>query len=83
MEDEYLEVRVTKVGARWHCRMIDKQSGAILDEVACSSKRDINYFCRLMLHWHHRMGHDTPMTEASRKRCPLGEPVGRIWAIGA
>lgn len=75
-DDKCVEVKVTKIGKRWHARLV--RTGHILDEMACSNKRDIGYICREMLRWFSKLGGVSKLAESARRR-QKGVPVGTVW----
>lgn len=73
------EIKVTKIGKRWHARMI--VAGEIRDEMACALRIDIGWICREMLRWHDKVGGSSLFAAAARQR-QVGCPKGRVWWRG-
>lgn len=73
------EIKVTKIGPRWHCRLI--HNGKILDETACSNSLDIGYCCREMLRMYNKCGNQSAFAKAARERLNQTphKVTGRIW----
>jgi hypothetical protein len=79
-QKEYLSVKVTKIGKRWHARLLI--NGRVQDESACSLQCDIGWICRNMLRMHDKCGGTSRLACAARTRKSLidaGNPVGRVW----
>ena len=81
------EIKVTRIGKRWHCRLVVKEpdypySAALLercyDEMACQNQQDIGWCCREMLRWYAKTGGQSAFADAARKRQTEG-PVGKVW----
>jgi hypothetical protein len=53
---EPLEIKVTKIGKRWNCRLF--KLGKLFDESSCDLKSDIGRCCRDMLRWYDKMGNE-------------------------
>lgn len=77
-QDRTLQVKVTKIGARWHARLMDGET--LRDEMACEHRIDIGYICREMMRWQDKGGGDQ-FTHAARRRHNerTGGPLGRVW----
>ncbi len=78
---EPLDIKVQCINNRYHIRLYDKQSGSVVDEMACKDKCDIGYVCSEMLRWADKLGYVSPMAQASRKRRikKMSLPIGKIW----
>ena len=70
------DIKVTKINKRFPARLII--NGAIHDEMACSSKRDIGYICREMLRWYDKSG-GSKWSSSSRKNRGIDTPINKIW----
>lgn len=70
------EVKVTRIGPRWHARMT--VNGEVRDEMACELRVDIGWICREMLRWHQKTGGRSLFAAAARKRQSTGAK-GRVW----
>lgn len=78
--EEYLDTKVTKIGKRWHVRLINVKRNEVLDEHACEYQEDIGYCVHQMLGMHDRCGGLSPMAMASRDRGKHWKvPKGKIW----
>jgi hypothetical protein len=76
------EIKVTRIGKRWHSRLI--LSGKVIDEMACSNSLDIGWICREMLRWHSKLGYISNRAEFARdakreSRVRKANPVGQVW----
>lgn len=76
------EIKVTKIKDRWHARLTYK--GQVWDEMACDSRVDIGYICRIMMRWFDKCGGCSKVASDSRTRLNQKEtnhrgPVGNIW----
>lgn len=70
------EIKVTKIGARWHARMF--ADGVVRDEMSCEISEDIGWICREMLRWHDKCGGVSAFASAARER-QLTLPISRVW----
>ena len=71
-----MNIKVTKIGKRWHARLIN--NGVILDEMACALKEDIGWICREMLRWQDKLGNSNDWTSSARKR-QTSQSIGKVW----
>ena len=71
-----IDVKVTRIGPRWHARLLDNNQ--VVDEMACASQSDIGWICREMLRWQDKLGSESPFVAAARQR-HVTSPTGRIW----
>lgn len=71
------DTRVTKIGDRWHARLLDT-AGNILDEMACNVRQDIGWMCREMMRWQDKGGNGNDQTQHARAS-QTANPVGRVW----
>ena len=71
-----LEIKVTKINRRWHCRLIDNEK--VIDEMACALSIDIGWCCREMLRWYDKMGGTSKFASAARHR-QTNNPQGKVW----
>ena len=73
------EVRVTKIGKRWHSRLIYK--GKVVDEMACQYAEDIGLICKEMLRWFDKMGNISKYADKARHRQSTVRPYkGKTWS---
>lgn len=79
LTEEYLDIAVTRIGTKWHCRLTNILTGSVLDEVACELKEDVGYCCYILLRWHDKCGGSSPMAMATRKRQKHQGPLGKVW----
>lgn len=77
--EEYLDTHVTRIGNRFHARLVDIRKGKHVDEMACELREDIGYICYQMLRWHCKLGGTSPMATAARQRQKYKAPTGKIW----
>ncbi len=75
---EVFRTKVTKIKGRWHTRLILIETDKVIDEMACDTRRNIGYCCHTMLRWACKLGWDSPMASAARKRSSQQAPGG-IW----
>lgn len=75
------EIKVTKIGPRWHCRLLHGYWGTVLDETACNNSLDIGYCCREMLRMYNKCGNQSAFAKAARARLNQTphKVTGRIW----
>jgi hypothetical protein len=77
-------VKVTKIKARWHARVL--VDGKVHSEMACANREDIGYICRDLLRWFHKLGGVSEFAYASRRRrnksTNMTGPTGKIWHSG-
>lgn len=76
------EIKVTKIGPRWHARLFYK--GNVHSEMACEVRQDIGYICRDLARWFDKCGGDCVAADATRTRLNRKEtnyrgPVGKVW----
>jgi hypothetical protein len=76
------DIRVTRIGKRWHSRLI--VDGVVKDEMACANSLDIGWICREMLRWYSKGGGISNKAEFARdskreSRVRKANPVGKIW----
>lgn len=71
-------IKVTKINDRWHARLFSP-TGEILDEMACSQRKDVGSICRIMLRWHDKLGGMSKYADWSRHRQEPNPISGRIW----
>ncbi len=76
--EEIFETKVTRIKDRWHTRLILIKTDRVVDETACDTRLNIGYCCHTMLRWACKLGWDSPMAKASRKRHRQPAP-GKIW----
>jgi hypothetical protein len=81
---EQIELKVTKIKARWHVRLIS--DGKVDSEMACAKREDIGYCCRQLSRWYDKCGGMSTEASATRTRMAkptnMTGPVGRIWHSG-
>ncbi len=75
---EYLDIKVTSINGRFHARLLNTDTGKVLDEMACTLRCDIGFICNYMLRWHDKLGGTSPMAQASRDRNKFRCPEGKI-----
>lgn len=61
---EIEEVRVTKIGRRWHCRLFIR--GVLFMELATDTRKGIGWCCQHMLRWASKMGIGGRWSQRSR-----------------
>jgi len=71
-----ISLKVTRIKNRWHVRAYILE--AVVFEMACNLKQDINWTCREVVVWVDKLGMGNAFTTAVRKR-QRGSPNGRIW----
>jgi hypothetical protein len=76
---EIFETKVTRIKNRWHTRLILIETGKIVDEMACDDRRNIGYCCHEMLRWADKLGWDSPMARATRRRNQQQPVPDNIW----
>lgn len=76
-EGGVVEIKVTSICGRFHARLF-ADDGTILDEMACSLKRDIGWIYREMLRWQDKLGNSNEQTKSARRRQSLS-PIGKVW----
>jgi len=82
---EILTTKVTTINGRFHCRIIDKATQRVKNEMACESRQDVGYCMRYMLRMYDKCGGVSLMADASRHRRDAEdgwkntEPKGKIW----
>ncbi len=76
---EPLDINVVNINNRFHARLYDRESGSIIDEMACKQKQDISYICGIMLRWADKLGYVSPMASSSRSRMKNIQEKGKIW----
>jgi len=76
---EILDIKVTKIENRFHARLM--HNDYIMDEMACKDKQDISHICSEMLRWADKLGYQSPMASASRKRRlrKPSYPIDKVW----
>lgn len=74
---EKLDTKVTKIGERYHCRLL--KNGDVKDEMACALKEDIGFCIRYMMRMHDKCGGTSLMADASRHRGKNQTAKGKIW----
>ena len=80
MVKEYLDTKVTKIGNRYHIRLINTETNKVLDEIACDTRSNIGYCCYYVLRWHAKCGGSSPMALATRNRQKyVMYQSGKIW----
>lgn len=72
-----VDIKVTKIGNKWHARLL--YGTKILDEMACINRQDIGWICREMLRWYVKNGGCSKFASAARARQKNGFPLGRVW----
>jgi len=78
---ETLFIKTTFINDKYHARLYDKNSGSIIDEMACKYKCDTGYICSVMLRWADKLGYVSCMAQKSRERQvkKVSKPMGKIW----
>ena len=80
MQDQQLEIKVTRINNRYHARLINATTQEVLDEMACQLRRDVGWISREMLRWHSKLGNQSKFAEAARDRQNNSVlPAGRTW----
>ena len=87
--EEYLLTKVTYINGNFHCRLIDKRTEEVKNEMACRDKQDIGYCIRYMMRMHHKCGGTSHMADRSRHRIwekaysagenHINKPAGKVW----
>jgi len=75
---EPLETKVTFINDKYHCRIIRKSDGKVIDEMACKLKEDVSFCFRYMFRMYDKCWGDSPMADASRHRGKNHIPKGNI-----
>lgn len=79
--EQLTEIKVTKIGSRWHARLFDR--GVVHSEMACAERQDIGYICRQLNRWYDKCGGLCKAADATRtrmqKQTNFAGPIGRIW----
>lgn len=70
------EIKVTKIKDRFHVRLF--VNGKLFSEMSSDDRRDIGYMGKDQLRWASKLGVDSPMAEASRRRNKNWESYGNI-----
>lgn len=77
-KDPIDDVKVTKIGNRWHARLIE--NGKVIDEMACERREDIGWISREMLRWYAKTGGSSRFADSARDRHNEStKPAGKIW----
>ena len=71
-----LDMRVTRIGTRWHVRCVRGET--VLDEMACDLQADVGWISREILRWQDKLGNSTAFTSAARERHRT-QPRGRVY----
>ena len=80
MQDQQLEIKVTRINNRYHARLINATTQEVLDEMACQLRRDVGWISREMLRWYSKLGGQSQFAEAARDRQNNSTiPVGKTW----
>lgn len=83
--DTKTEIKVTRIGPRWHARLLYK--GKVHSEMACANRLDISYICRELARWFDKCGGDCKAADATRTRMRKETnktgPIGKIWHSGS
>lgn len=80
---ENLRTKVTKINKKYHIRLLEND--LLINEMACKLKLDIGFCCTYMLRWYDKLGGESKMAHASRRRnyCNCKDvmpmPAGKVW----
>lgn len=72
------EIRVTKIGNKWHARLLYGEE--VRSEMSCDDRADIGWISRELLRMDDKMGGTSKFASAARSR-QTGGPVGKVRRI--
>lgn len=78
---EQLRTKVTWIKDKYHIRLLEHD--LLINEMACREKKDVGWCIAYLLRWYDKLGGDSLMATASRRRSWATRystgPVGKIW----